>query len=95
MVWPQFTNTFHYCGVDYPAMITGDGGSPAVPFILLRTPNQGLYMGVKTNTCDYVAWYGELRPGWESSIDSPGLRWEYFSGKAGADSFRGIACSLY
>ena len=56
--------------VDYPAMITGDVGSPAVPFVLLRTPNQGLYMGVKTNTCDYVAWYGELRPGWESSIDS-------------------------
>lgn len=81
MVWPQFTNTFHYCGVDYPAMITGDGGSPAVPFILLRTPNQGLYMGIKSKSCDYTAWYGELRPGWESSIDSRVSSGEALAGK--------------
>jgi sugar phosphate isomerase/epimerase len=69
-IWPQFTNTVGYFGADYPTLIPGGIGAPTTPFILLRSENQGLYMGVKSNSCDWVAWFGELRPGWGSSIDS-------------------------
>lgn len=81
MVWPKFQNTVGYYGVDYPTLITGGVSSPNTPFLLLRAPNQGLYLGIKTNSCDYVAWHGELRPGWESSIDSRVASSNHMAGK--------------
>ncbi|HML47982.1 MAG TPA: DUF6259 domain-containing protein [Clostridia bacterium] len=69
-LWPQFENNVGYFGADYPTQIGAGVGAPETPFTLLRTPNQGLYMGVSAPSSDFVAWFGELRPGWDSSIDS-------------------------
>lgn len=40
------------------------------PFYLLRDQNQGLYMGIKSSSCELVSYSCELRPGYDSSIDS-------------------------
>ncbi len=40
------------------------------PFMLLRAPDQGIYLGVNAPSTELVAWLAELRPGYGSSIDS-------------------------
>ena len=69
-IWPHFTNTVGYFGADYPTMIQNEPGAPTTPFILLRAENQGLYMGVKAPSAEFVTWFGELRPGYQSMIDA-------------------------
>jgi sugar phosphate isomerase/epimerase len=71
-LWPSFQNLRGYWGVDYPTQMdpqTESCGTPASPFILLRGPNQGLYVGVNSPSSELVAWYAELLPGYSSSID--------------------------
>ena len=66
-LWPEFTNTKGYYGVDYPIQICGNFTYQV--FVLLRTPKQGLYMGQATNSCEPHAWHAELRPGWSSEME--------------------------
>lgn len=67
-LWPSFKNHFGYYGTDYPTQVYS--ASPSIPFILLRSENQGLYAGVKEHDAELVAWECELRPGYGSSIDA-------------------------
>ena len=69
-IWPRFSNTTGYFGTDYPTIIYNEYSTPSAPFVLLRAENQGLYMGVHAPSVEYVAWFGELRPGYESTIDA-------------------------
>jgi len=72
-IWPTFQNLRGYYGVDYPTQVGGWSpalGAPCSPYILLRGARQGLYMGVCAPSSELVAWLGELRPGYGSSIDA-------------------------
>jgi len=66
-VWPQYQNTVGYFGADYPMQVLPP--APGTPFMLIRSENQGLYMGIQSKEVELVSWFGELRPGWGSSID--------------------------
>ena len=59
--------------VDYPTQFSNASmavGAPTAPFFLLRDGMQGLYMGVMDDSGELVAWHTELRPGYDSAIDS-------------------------
>ena len=66
-LWPRFDNHCGYFGVDYPTQLYP--ANPSIPFILLRSESQGLYVGVKSHDAELVTWTCELRPGYGSSID--------------------------
>jgi hypothetical protein len=71
-LWPQYDNLRGYFGVDYPTQFHPGApfsGAPMSPFFLMRSETQGLYAGVSSSSCEYVAWHTELRPGYGSSID--------------------------
>jgi hypothetical protein len=72
MIWPTFQNMRGYYGVDYPIQLEGPAacGTPMTPFMLLRSLDQGLYLGVHAPSAELVAWQAELRPGYSNSIDS-------------------------
>ncbi len=72
-LYPAFDNTLGYYGFDYPVQYGPDSwrsGAPAVPYVLLRSADQGLYVGVNEPSAELVAWHNELRPGYDSAIDS-------------------------
>lgn len=72
-LWPRFSNLKGYYGVDFPTQVagwTGASGTPASPYILLRSPDEGLYVGADEITDQYVGWFTELRPGYGTSMDS-------------------------
>lgn len=72
-LYPTFENTLGYYGFDYPVQYGPDSwrsGAPAVPYVLLRSADQGLYAGVSEPSAELVAWHNELRPGYDSAIDS-------------------------
>ncbi len=72
-MWPTFQNMRGYYGVDYPTQVSSwvaGCGAPMSPFILVRGPRQGLYVGVDEPSSELVAWQAELRPGYGSSIDA-------------------------
>ncbi|MGI6496246.1 MAG: DUF6259 domain-containing protein [Kiritimatiellia bacterium] len=66
-LWPRFEGNQGDHGVDYPTIVHG-GNTPSTPFYLLRTDDQGLYVGVKAHTGESVAYISELRPGFDSAI---------------------------
>jgi hypothetical protein len=70
---PLYDNLRGYYGTDYPTQV-GEGvaycGAPMSPFVLLRSPSNGLYVGIASLSTELVAWQTELRPGYASSIDS-------------------------
>ncbi|MDR1061300.1 MAG: hypothetical protein LBL83_08870 [Clostridiales bacterium] len=78
-IWPHFQSNIGYFGTDCPTQIPHGMGHPSVPFVLLRAEAQGLCMGVWSGSAerpdadflnaDFLNWIGELRPGYESSID--------------------------
>jgi len=68
-IWPNFQSNIGYYGIDYPTQIPHGIGVPMMPFILFHDGAQGMYMGTWSNSTDNLNWLGELRPGWESSID--------------------------
>ena len=86
-LYPTFENTLGYYGFDYPVQYGPDSwrsGAPAVPYVLLRSADEGLYVGIKEPSAELVAWHNELRPGYDSAIDfsragishpSAGWRW--------------------
>jgi hypothetical protein len=72
-MWPTYTNTRGYFGVDHPIQFNGwvgSAGAPQSPFFLMRGAQQGLYAGVAEPSPELVAWNTELRPGYGSSIDA-------------------------
>jgi len=73
-LWPYYRNMRGYFGVDYPTQFATyqneSTGAPVSPYILLRGEKQGLYVGVHADESEYVAWHTELRPGYDSSINS-------------------------
>ncbi|NDJ54033.1 MAG: hypothetical protein GYB68_13250 [Chloroflexi bacterium] len=70
-LWPTYDNFLGYYGVDHPTQLSpyDAGFVPMAPFVLLRDQQQGIYMGVEQISAELVAWHGELRPGYGSSID--------------------------
>lgn len=70
-LWPTFRNQHGYFGVDHPiAMPTGNQpGTPMIPFYLVHSQNQGLYVGIDEPTWEFSNWHSELLPGYDRSID--------------------------
>ena len=72
-LWPTYQNMRGYYGVDYPTQFaswSAGVGAPMAPYILLRGPNEGLYVGVTAPSSELVAWHTELRPGFDDSISN-------------------------
>ena len=72
-LWPSYQNLRGYYGSDYPVQfgpVSASSATPMAPFILLRSPEQGLYVGTAADTTELVAWHTELRPGYADSIDA-------------------------
>lgn len=70
-LWPSYQNMRGYYGVDYPTQFSAWSagvGAPMSPYILLRSANQGLYVGVLSPSSELVAWHTELRPGFSDSL---------------------------
>jgi len=83
-LWPHFDNFLGYYGVDYPTQYSQWSavvGAPMSPFFLMRSEAQGLYAGVKKPSEELVAWNCELRPGWDSSMDSLVPKTDEIAGK--------------
>lgn len=92
-VWPQFQNMRGYYGVDYPTQISAWSagvGAPMAPYILLRSPQQGLYVGVDAPSSELVAWHLELRPGWGESINAQQPRTRTIAGQDVAVRFAAV-----
>ena len=92
-VWPQFQNMRGYYGVDYPTQISAWSagvGAPMAPYILLRSPQQGLYVGVNAPSSELVAWHLELRPGWGESINAQQPRTRTIAGEDVAVRFAAV-----
>ena len=68
-LWPSFQCTEGDHGVDFPTQFP-TSGAPCAPYVLLRDSSQGLYVGVKEVTGQFVAWHSELRPGYDSAMES-------------------------
>ncbi len=72
-MWPTFDQHEGCHSVDYPTQfsrISAAVGAPTCPYFLIRSETQGLYVGVKDASSELVAWNNELRPGYDSAIDS-------------------------
>ena len=72
-MWPVFDQHEGCHSVDYPTQFgtwSACCGAPSVPFFLIRSESQGLYVGVRDHAGELVAWHNELRPGYDSAIDS-------------------------
>lgn len=71
-LWPTYRNQCGYWGVDSPSQYGGatNCGAPMTPFILLRSTEQGLYVGVDSLSSELVAWHTELWPGHSEAMDS-------------------------
>ena len=92
-VWPTFQNMRGYYGYDTPVQAgswTPACGAPAAPYMLLRGAKQGLYMGICAPSNELVAWYGELLPGYGSSIDARVPETPTLSGKDVATRFAAV-----
>ena len=92
-LWPTYQNMRGYYGVDYPTQVaewTAGCGAPMAPFILLRDPRQGLYVGVGEASAELVAWHTELRPGYGSSIDARVPEGKTIAGKDVATRFAAV-----
>lgn len=69
-LWPTYQSLKGDCQVDYPTQYaTWSPGTPMAPFFLLRSADQGLYVGVVSPSEELVVWTTELRPGHSSSMD--------------------------
>ena len=97
-LYPTFDNTLGYYGFDYPVQYGPDSwrsGAPAVPYILLRSAKQGLYVGINEPSAELVAWHNELRPGYDSAIDSRVPTSSSISGLDVATRFRRDSPAIY
>jgi len=73
-MWPRFENSVGYHGVDVPTQLAqgwmAGYGAPAVPYSLLQTDVEGLYVGVDEPSSEFVAWHTELWPGYGDSLEA-------------------------
>lgn len=72
-MWPVFDQHEGCHSVDYPTQYGKNSpcsSAPGCPFFLIRSEEQGLYAGVKDTRGELIAWNNELRPGYDSAIDS-------------------------
>lgn len=72
-LWPQMPNRRGYFGVDQPTVMGGfppGTAAPMLPFALLRTDQQGLFVGIDSRSWDFVGPMAELLPGYRRSIDA-------------------------
>ncbi|MFF9563883.1 DUF6259 domain-containing protein [Leifsonia sp. NPDC014704] len=71
-MWPFFQNSVGYHGVDVPTQLAQQWmagyGTPAVPYTLLQSDGEGLYVGVEEPSTEFVAWHTELWPGYADSL---------------------------
>jgi hypothetical protein len=91
-LWPVYLNTRGYWGVDFPTQLGSsmDFGTPQAPFLLLRTEQQGLYVGANAPNSEAVAWQTELYPGYGSSMDEQVPEELSISGKDVATRFAAV-----
>ncbi|HBM81391.1 MAG TPA: hypothetical protein DD426_11260 [Clostridiaceae bacterium] len=91
-LWPEYQNFKGYHGVDYPTQFGSIlfSGAPMVPYCLLRGDKQGLYAGICDASAELVVWNTELRPGYESSMDSRVPEGSRISGKDIATRFAAV-----
>ncbi len=90
---PRFQNLRGYFGSDYPVQFSPFAygcGSPMSPYVLLRGPAEGLFVGMAEDTTELVAWGTELRPGYGSSIDGRVPDADTISGKDVAVRFAAV-----
>ena len=78
-MWPRFANQPGYYGVDYPTQFFE--GTVHSPFVLLRTADQGLYVGIHQTAFEAVFWENELRPGYGESMEGLVPETEFIGGK--------------
>ncbi|MHB8687219.1 MAG: DUF6259 domain-containing protein [Candidatus Dormibacteraceae bacterium] len=91
-IWPRYQNLSGYWGVDRPTQYGGalECGTPMAPFILLRSPDQGLYVGVDQANAEFVAWHTELHPGHRDAIDQRAPDGTHIGGKSVAVRFAAV-----
>ena len=90
---PNYQNLRGYYGSDFPVQFSqqiAGSGTPMAPYILVRSPAEGLYVGVDKDTTELVAWNTELRPGFESAIDGRVPRGPAISGHDVAVRFAAV-----
>ena len=83
-MWPVFDQHEGCHSVDYPTQFgtaSACSGAPSCPYFLIRSESQGLYAGVKNHSGELVAWHNELRPGYDSAIDSRVPEMDEIAGK--------------
>lgn len=83
-MWPVFDQHEGCHSVDYPTQFgtwSAASGAPSCPYFLIRSEAQGLYVGVKDHSGELVAWHNELRPGYDSAIDSRVPQQDEIAGK--------------
>ena len=83
-MWPVFNHHVGDGGGDYPSFFAPgfNNGAPSMPYILLRDADQGLYVGVKDDSGELVTWYGEMLPGFSSSMEELVPEGDEIAGKA-------------
>ena len=72
-MWPVFDPHESDHSIDFPTQFGSSSScssAPSCPYFLIRSESQGLYAGVKSASGEMVAWHNELRPGFDSAIDS-------------------------
>lgn len=92
-IWPSFQNLRGYYGIDYPTQVAAwspGTGAPMSPYILLRSAQQGLYVGVNAPSSELVAWHLELRPGYGESINAQQPQTRTIAGKDVAVRFAAV-----
>jgi len=92
-IWPVYQNLRTYHGVDYPTQFgcwTPSSCNPFSPYIILRSEDQGLYIGVDRPDTELVTWHTELRPGYENSMDSKVPKNDFICGKEVSTRFAAV-----
>ncbi|MCL2362996.1 MAG: DUF6259 domain-containing protein [Defluviitaleaceae bacterium] len=78
-LWPTFDFWQGYFGTNNPTQY--GPRTPVNPYYLMRSQNQGLYVGAKKISYDMVAWAVELKPGYSSSITGEVPKTDEIAGK--------------
>lgn len=89
-MWPVYDSLLPYFSIDHPMQLgpwSAASCAPANPFMLLRTEDQGLYIGPADRSTDLIAWHTELRPGHESWIGQRVPRGDRIAGRDIATRF--------
>lgn len=87
-LWPTFDNTRGYFGNDLP--IQPISWTPHMPFCLLKSEGQGLYVGLGSCEGELVSLMAELTPGYDSAIDSHVPTVDRIAGKPVATRFAAV-----